>query len=168
MKLTFGYDELATLANEYALKDKIDENIAFHLEGVEDGIAVRVTKFKFSIFTLKARIYLRFVRFDDGILTLSIRFKNIFFELIKKVVFLLADALLKKFMKTEDEDDVDLTKYISISTSKITVKLNELLQVQELPGYVNYISGEAGTLSIDFKIFGPSQTNAGLPPAPEA
>ena len=151
MIFSFTFDEIADLANFYVVKEQTNEKLDFELFPLEDGIKVSLYKLKVSFLTIKSQVYLRVKSFDGEELSLSVHFKNILVDMVKKMVFVLVLNLLKKKLKAKD-NGVDISHYIHFTTSSLHVDIHKIFTILSVPMRLNSIKKYAHRLEIDFTV----------------
>lgn len=151
MHFSFTYEEITDLANFYVIEEKNNEKMELHLEPIDSGIRINIIKFKVSFITIKSKIDLRMEKFDGENLVISIHFKNLFFELVKKVVFIVFLNLLKERL-VDPERDIDLSDHIHFGTSNIRVEINKIFELTQIPMYLHAINDYRKQVDIKFTV----------------
>jgi hypothetical protein len=151
MTFSFTFHELADLANFYVAEKQKSEKLYFTLHPYDDGIEIYVRRFKVSFITIKARFFISIKHYKNNELTLEVHFKNLLFELVKKMVFAIVLNLLKKFIKT-GENGEDLTKFVHFTSNNIRVELNPLLEALHAPVHLNDIKRFTTGVEINFTV----------------
>jgi hypothetical protein len=151
MTFSFTFHELADLANFYVAEKQKTEKLYFTLHPYDDGIEIYVRRFKVSFITLKTRFFISIKHYKNDELILVVHFKNLLFELVKKVVFAIVLNLLKKFIKTGDNGH-DLSQYIHFSSNHIRIQLNSLMDAVKAPIFVNDIKRFTTGIEINFTV----------------
>lgn len=151
MNFSFTYEEITDLANFYVIEEKNNEKMELHLEPIDSGIRINITKFKVSFITIKSKIDLKLERFDDGEMVISFHFKNLFFELVKKVVFIVFLNLLKERLVDPDRD-IDLSDHIRFGTSDIKIEINKIFELTKIPMHLHSVNDYRKQVDIKFTI----------------
>jgi len=151
MTFSFTFYELAELANFYVAEKQKSETLHFNLYPYDDGIEINVKKFKVSFITLKARFFISIKHFKNDDLTLKVHFKNIFFELLKKIVFAIIFNIAKRYIRT-GENGVDVTRFVHFSSNEIRIEINRLMEAVKAPLHINDIKRFTTGIDINFTI----------------
>ena len=148
MKFSFTYPELTSLANQYLDKQIDSEKYQFRLAPVEEGFLIQIQRLKVSIFNITAKILLQIKSYHNGELVIGLKFKNIFFEGIKKFLFAVVLNLLQKFMAKRA---AEMAKYVHFSANHIKIEVNDILTTAEAPLSVKNIEPTNESLAIQFE-----------------
>jgi len=151
MNFSFTYEEITDLANFYVIEEKNNEKMELQLEPIDSGFRINIIKFKVSFITIKSKIDLKLESFDGENLVVSIHFKNLFFELVKKVVFIVFLNLLKEKL-TDPERDIDLSDHIHFGTSKIEIEINKIFELTKIPMHLHAINDYRKQVDIKFTV----------------
>lgn len=151
MNFSFTYEEITDLANFYVIEEKNNEKMELRLEPINSGFRINIVKFKVSFITIKSKIDLKLERFDGENLVISLHFKNLFFELVKKVVFIVVLNLLKERL-VDPERDIDLSDHIHFGTSKIEIEINKIFELTKIPMHLHSINDFRKQVDIKFTV----------------
>jgi hypothetical protein len=151
MNFSFTYEEVTDLANFYVIEEKNNEKMELHLEPIDSGFRINIIKFKVSFITIKSKIDLKLESFDGKNLVVSIHFKNLFFELVKKVVFVVFLNLLKEKLM-DQERDIDLSDHIHFGTSKIDIEINKIFELMKIPMHLHAVNDYRKQVDIKFTV----------------
>ncbi len=151
MTFSFTFHELADLANFYVAEKQKSDKLYFTLSPYDDGIEINVKRFKVSFITLKAKFSISIKHFKNDELTILVHFKNMLFELIKKIIFAILINIVKKFIKTGDNGH-DITQYVHFSSNHIRIELNDLLDSVKAPLHINEIKRFSTGIDISFTV----------------
>lgn len=151
MTFSFTFYELADLANFYVAEKQKSETLHFNLYPFDDGIEIHVKKFKVSFITLRTRFFISIKHFKNDELTLVVHFKNIFFELLKKIIFAIVLNIVKKYVRT-GENGLDMTRFVHFSSNEIRIEINRLMDAVKAPLYINDIKRFTTGIDINFTI----------------
>jgi len=151
MNFSFTYEEITDLANFYVIEENNNEKMELQLEPIDSGFRIHIIKFKVSFITIKSKIDLKLERFDGENLVVSIHFKNLFFELVKKVVFIVLLNLLKERLVDPDRD-IDLSDHIHFGTSNITIEINKIFELTKMPMHLHAINDFRKQVEIKFTV----------------
>ena len=151
MNFSFTYEEIADLANFYVVEEQKNEKLDFSIEAIDSGFLVNVHKFKVSFLTIKSKIAAKIESFDGETLVLSIHFKNLIYDFVKKIVFLVILNIFKNRLKDE-EDGVDISPHIHFSASKVHVEINKIFDIFSIPMHLNELNDQRKKLNINFTV----------------
>jgi hypothetical protein len=151
MTFSFTFHELADLANFYVAEKQKSEKLYFTLHPYDDGMEINVRRFKVSFITIKSRFFISIKHYKNNELTLVVHFKNLLFELVKKIVFAIVLNLLKKYIKTGDNGH-DITKYIHFTSNTIRIEVNNLTEALQAPIFINDIKRFTTGIDINFTV----------------
>jgi len=150
MNFSFTYQELTNIANQY-LENQIDnEKYQFKLAPIDQGFLINVERLKVSFLNFKAKIKLQINQYSDGYLVIGLKFKNFFYEGLKKFLFAVVLKLLQKVMAKKSS--AEMAKYVHFSANHITIEVNNILTTAEAPLSVQNITTEEHALGIQFEI----------------
>lgn len=151
MTFSFTFYELADLANFYVADKQKSKELDFELLPYDDGIEIHVKKVKISFISLKARFFISLQQFRNGELTVVVHFKNMFYEILKKIVFSIVINLVKGKIKAE-QNGADITQYVHFSSNHIRIELNKLLAAVTVPVEVDNIKRYTSGVEIEFTV----------------
>jgi hypothetical protein len=151
MTFSFTFHELADLANFYVAEKQKSEKLYFTLHPYDDGIEIYVRRFKVSFITLKARFFISIKHYKNDELTLEVHFKNLLFELVKKIIFSIVLNILKKYVKTGDNGQ-DITKYFHFTSNTVRIEVNHLTETLKAPIAINDIKRFTTGIEINFTV----------------
>lgn len=150
MTIAFTFDELSEIINTYA-KEAAAEELEVETYPLSDGILIHIKKFDTGSITLRGKLALHYESFEAGILTIRLKFKNFFYELLKKVLMgVVLKIVMKKFRQQDDSEEVDPTKFIHFGSSTISAEINNLLEALKVPVELVIIKHKEGSIAFAF------------------
>lgn len=151
--MTFGitYEELSDIANHF-LKENESEELDIITEPLTKGLLIHVKKFDTGSLTLKGRIEFIIDSFENGLLTIRLRFRNIFYELMKKVLMGIVIKIFLKKMKeeNEEEDSVDPMQFVHFKSNTVSIETTAMFETMKIPVDLLVIKQKEGSLIIGF------------------
>ncbi|MFW5872560.1 MAG: hypothetical protein ACOCVN_01095 [bacterium] len=152
MILSLDFEEIAKILNHFAAEIvKENENIDFVFVPAYKGFSIKFRKFKYKFFNYTGKIKIKFIDSPGQEVVISIKLRNIFLELVKKIIFKLAYMFLKKFMKPgeEEQEEIDFSEYVFIGGTKIHLYFNGLLEHLNIPFYLRFMKVEDNYIEFD-------------------
>lgn len=150
MTFAITFDELSEIANTYA-REASAEELDVETQPLADGILINIKKFDTGSITLRGKLALHFESYENGVLTIRLKFKNFFYELIKKVLMgVVLKIVMKKFKQQEDTDEIDPTQFIHFGSSTISAEVNNLFEAMKVPIELILIKQKVGSIAVAF------------------
>ncbi|MGK7388949.1 MAG: hypothetical protein ACNS60_01305 [Candidatus Cyclobacteriaceae bacterium M2_1C_046] len=150
MTFAISFDELSEIANTYT-REASSEELDVETHPLADGILIHIKKFDTGSITLRGKLALHFESYENGILTIRLKFKNFFYELIKKVLMgIVLKIVMRKLKQQEDTDEIDPTKFIHFGSSTISAEINNLCEAMKIPIELILVKQKVGSIAIAF------------------
>jgi hypothetical protein len=148
MTFAITYAELSDLINTYA---KESEEFNIITSPLNTGLLIDVKKFNAGSITLKGRFEFHIDSFNNGILTLRIKFRNFFYEMLKKILMgIVIKIVMKKFSREAEE--VDPTQFIHFRSNTVSIETDNMFEVMNIPIELLLVRQKEGSLAVAFNI----------------
>jgi hypothetical protein len=145
MNLKFTYQEVATIASSYIQNNNKENLPQITLIAIPQGFLISVKEVKVSFLNLGTNVKLRIKKYEDGVLYISLKFKSIFVEALKKLLFV---TLVKSFKNKSARNGNEVLNYIQISSENIMVEVNKISEFYKAPVSVGHIDTNAESMEI--------------------
>lgn len=150
MTFAITYEEFSDLINTY-LSENDSEELDVVVHPLKTGLLIHVKKFDTGTFTLKGKIELHIQSFENGILTLRLKFRNFFYEIMKKILMgIVIKILMKKFRKEAEE--VDPTQFIHFRANTVSIETDKMSEAMNIPVELLLVRQKEGSLAVAFNI----------------
>ena len=150
MTIGITFDELSEIINTY-ISEAGTEEMEVETHPLSDGLLIHIKKFDTGSINLRGKLTLHYDSFEDGILTIRLKFKNFFFELIKKLLMgVVLKIIMKKMRQREETEEIDPTKFIHFGSSSISAEINNLLEAMQVPVELVVIKHKVGSIAFAF------------------
>lgn len=150
MTFAITYEEISDLINTY-LSENESEELDVISQPLETGLLIHVKKFDTGSLTLRGKFELHIQSFENGILILRLKFRNIFFDMLKKILMgIVIKIMMKKFRKEAEE--VDPTQFIHFRSNTISIETDRMSEAMNIPVELLLVRQKEGSLAIAFNI----------------
>ena len=150
MTFAITYKELSDLINIY-LEENDPEEVDVVTYPLDTGLLIHIKKLDTGAITLRGKLEFRIQSFEEGILTLRLKFRNIFYEMLKKILMgLVVKVLMKKFSK--DAEDIDPANFIHFRANTISVETANMFEALNIPVELILLKQKEGSLAVAFDL----------------
>lgn len=148
MTFAITYEELSDLINAY-LSENESEEFDLTIHPLETGLLTHVKKFDAGSFTLKGKLELHIQSFENGVLTLRLKFRNFFYDMLKKILMgIVIKIMMKKVRK--DSEEVDPTQFIHFRSNTISIETDKMFEAMKIPIELLLVRQKEGSVAIAF------------------
>lgn len=150
MTFAITFDELSEILNTY-IQEAESEELAVETMPLSNGILIHIKRFDTGSITLRGKLELHYESFEAGVLTIRLKFRNFFYELIKKLLMgIVLKIVMKKFKNDQDVEDVDPTKFIHFRSNTVSAEINNLFEALKVPVELVIIRHKEGSIALAF------------------
>lgn len=148
MTFAITYQELSDIINIYLTENESEElDVITH--PLETGLLINVNKFDTGAMTLKGKLEFHIDSYEDGILTLRLKFRNFFFEMLKKLLMgIIIKIMMKKFR--QEAEELDPTQFIHFRSNTVSIEADNMFEAMKIPVDLVLIRQKEGALAVVF------------------